>query len=304
MENDILTPDFVASLIAPREKDSNKGNYGHVLVLAGSRGMAGAAVLCANAALRAGAGLVTVGMPESIQPLMAGRLRPEAMTLPLPDGKYGSLDPAAFPLIMETIRDRRVSALVIGPGLGNNDDTYALVRKLVRFVALPVVIDADALNVFSRETTKDAIIESFADAKADIIITPHPGELSRLNGCSIDAIQADRPGAARAMAHEHCVVCVLKGYRTVVSDGRAVCVNPTGNPGMATGGSGDVLAGMIAALIAQVTEPKLFRAALAGVYLHGLAGDIAVRTTTEIALLAGDIIDFLPDALQKIQIQS
>jgi NAD(P)H-hydrate epimerase len=300
MGHEILTAEHIASLITPRPRNSNKGSYGHVLVLAGSKGMSGAAALCANAALRGGAGLVTAGMPESIEPLVTGRLRPEAMTLPLPEGKYRSLCPDALPAVLETVRVRRISTLVIGPGLGNNDDTRALVHELVQSVAIPLVIDADALNVLAGADTAAA----FVAAKTGIIITPHPGELSRLSGSSIEAIQADRLAAARAAALQFGVTCVLKGHETVIASGDALFVNPTGNPGMATGGTGDVLAGMIAALVAQVSDPRPLHAALAGVYLHGLAGDIAAQDRTEIGLVAGDLIDCIPAAVRQLPLRT
>jgi NAD(P)H-hydrate epimerase len=303
MKNELLTPEMIRSLIVPRERSSYKGDFGHVLVLAGSRGMSGAAILCSNAVLRSGAGLVTLGTPETELLAVTSRLRPEIMTLPLPGGQHHSLDRSSLPLIIDYIEQRRISALVIGPGLGANGDAYALVREMLSMTGLPVVLDADGLSALSGDGCRnDCGIAALKDAKARIIVTPHPGEFSRLSGLSIEKVQEDRAGSAVKFARENGVICVLKGYNTIVTDGDAVFTNTTGNPGMATGGSGDVLAGMIGALLAQVKEPCLVNAAVAGTFLHGLAGDIAAGAKTEIGLIAGDIIETISDAIKTIGI--
>lgn len=301
MKNRSLSAAFVKSLFVPRADDSNKGDFGHVLVLAGSRGMTGAGVLCANAALRSGAGLVTLGMPEAALAAAHCRLRPEIMTLPLPEGEYHSLNRSALPPVIDHINKRRVSALAIGPGLGNNADVAALVKAILAAVKLPVVLDADGLNVLVRTAGGTPALGALRDSKASIVVTPHPGEFARLTGRTVEQVQANRGKNAAAFARDNKAVCVLKGRQTVITDGNDVFINTTGNPGMATGGAGDVLTGMIAAFVAQMRAPLCRNAALAAVYLHGLAGDIAARSLTEIALTAGDIIDTLPKALQTIE---
>ncbi|MHB9156370.1 MAG: NAD(P)H-hydrate dehydratase [Endomicrobiales bacterium] len=295
-----ITPSQVRLLIKPREKYSHKGAYGHVLIVAGSEGMTGAAALAARGALRAGAGLVTVGTPRSQSLVLASRLSAEAMTLSLPEEAAGTLGMDAFEHIMEFVEGRGVSSIVMGPGLKSTEGVYRLVREIASRVALPLVLDADAINVFSYEHRDGLCFRSLAKAKARIIVTPHPGELSRVTGISVSGIQGSRAGTAARFARENNAVCVLKGAGTVVSDGKQAVVNPTGNPGMATGGSGDVLSGVIGALVMQVREPETFNAALCGVYLHGLAGDIAAGEKTRISLLAGDIAEGLPAAFAKL----
>jgi NAD(P)H-hydrate epimerase len=289
-----LTCDHVRSLIRQRKADSNKGDYGHVLVIAGSRGMAGAAVLCAGGALRSGAGLVTAAVPESQLSVVSRYIRPEAMTLSLKETDGGSFSARSFTEINNFVVKRRVSSIVIGPGIRANRDTRQLVLKILKYFALPVVLDADALNVLS---AKDFIGSGF---KSRIVITPHPGELARLMGADVRYIQNDREKTVRDAALRFNVVCVLKGSKTVISDGKKVFVNPTGNPGMATGGSGDVLSGMLGALFSQVKEPRQLNAALAAVYAHGLAGDIAAKEKTEISLLAKDITENISKAFKRI----
>jgi len=290
---------YVRSLLGPRKKDSNKGDYGHVLVLAGSRGMSGAAVLCTHGALRSGAGLVSLGIPESQQEIITARLRPEAMTVILPE-RSGRLSSKAVAPVREYVEKRKVTSLAVGPGLGNDPEVYRLVKRLLSALTVPLVLDADGLNVIAKASKrKDLAVQDLLQAKAPLVVTPHPGEFSRLTGIPVSEIQKHRVELAVNFARANGIVCVLKGYHTVITDGYECFINTTGNPGMAAGGTGDVLTGIIAALAAQVKEPRLIHAAVAGVFLHGAAGDKAAREKTEISMLAGDIIEMLPYAFGK-----
>lgn len=293
----LLTKSFVRKLIPERARDTHKGDFGHVLILAGSRGMTGAAVLCANSALKCGAGLVTLGIPESQLNVVALRVLPEVMTLPLKETSDGTLSLSGFPKISNFIRAKKIDTLAVGPGLSANPDTKKLVRKILADMDLPVVLDADGINALE----KDRFLRK---CRAKIIITPHPGELGRLTGFSVGYIQKNRERFARKFAKDNRVLCVLKGSGTVITDGEKSYVNTTGNPGMATAGSGDVLTGMIASLTNQVKDMqgnKFFASAIAGVYLHGLAGDIAAKEKTEIGMIAGDIIGKIPEAIKRIR---
>ncbi len=288
-----ISASLVRSLILPRKRDSHKGSFGHVLVVAGSRNMSGAAVLCANGALRAGAGLVTAAVGKSIARVVLAKLRPESMSYSLSENNTGTLSFKAAGEIISFIKKKKVTSVAIGPGLGQNREVTSFVKKIISCVNLPVVLDADGLNALAASDLNNTT--------AKLIVTPHPGEMSRLTGMSVSEIQKRRPETAFAIAKQYGAVCVLKGAGTVVSDGKKVFVNTTGNPGMAKGGSGDVLAGMIAALIGQVKEPRLLNAALCGVFLHGLAGDISAKEKTQIGLLPGDISERIPAVLRKIQ---
>ena len=301
MKTTRLTGAHVHSLILPRRKDSNKGDYGRVLIIAGSKGMTGAAVLCAAGALRSGAGLVTVAVPQSVQAVVAAQLHPEAMILGLAETKSGMISPAALADIFRCIDEKQITAVVVGPGIGLYHEMTGLIKDILQNITLPVVLDADAINAFSRLRENHGFaIPALKGTAAQVIVTPHPGEMSRLTGISVDVIQSDRPAVARRFAVENGIVCVLKGYRTVVADGGRILINSTGNPGMATGGAGDVLAGVIGGLIAQVKEPCLFNAAAAGVYVHGLAGDKAANCRGQRGLLAGDIAENLPYVLKEV----
>ena len=290
MKTKKITTSLVRSLILPRKKESHKGDYGHVLVLAGSKNMTGAAVLCTNGALRSGAGLVTLGTAGSVVSLIAKQLRPEAMAFALEE-KKGLLSYKAAQQVLEFVKKKKVSVVAIGPGLGQNSGISKFVKKIISSVSVPVVVDADGLNALKAVDLKKA--------KAKIIITPHPGEMSRLSGLTIEKIQKSREITALKFARENGVVCVLKGAGSLVTDGKSIFVNITGNPGMAKGGSGDVLTGMIAALVSQVREPLLLNAAVCGAFLHGLAGDIAAKAKTAQSMLAGDISEALPGAFRK-----
>ncbi|HPD14169.1 MAG TPA: NAD(P)H-hydrate dehydratase [Planctomycetota bacterium] len=262
-----------------RPADAHKGQFGHVLVLAGSTGFAGAACLAAEAALRSGAGLVTLGVPASLLPVVAAKLT-ACMTHPFREVPGGAFALGALPDMLRFAA--RCDVVALGPGIGRHRSTQKLVHALIRSLGKPLVLDADGLNAL------EGCAEVLDAASAPVIITPHPGEMARLTGLATSAVQASRSEVALRFAREHSVITVLKGHRTVVSDGRQQYVSWSGNPGMATGGTGDVLTGMIAALLAQGLPP--YSAAYLGVSLHGLAGDLAVERTGEQALTATDIL--------------
>jgi NAD(P)H-hydrate epimerase len=282
-----LEPIETIPILGPRPRDSNKGRYGHVLVIAGSRGMAGAAALCGAAALRSGAGLVRVASPEEVQPTVAS-YEPCYMTYPLPGDRDGRISfEAALPTLKRLLEPATVVA--VGPGLGQSDDTRRLLRFLITETSKTLVIDADGLNALVGQT------ELLATLTRPAVLTPHPGEFARLSGLPIETIQSDRVARAAAMAGlAEPLVVVLKGAGSIVTDGTRYYVNTTGNPGMATAGSGDVLTGVIAALLAQ--KLPAFEAAQLGVFIHGVAGDIARDQSGETGMIAGDIVDSLPDA--------
>jgi NAD(P)H-hydrate epimerase len=275
--------------LAPRRADSNKGEYGRILVLAGSRGMVGAAAMAGTAALRAGAGLVTVGTPRSVYPILAAHVVC-CTTRPLPETPLATLSERGFSAIVQLAESFDVVAL--GPGLGRHPSTTRLVHHLVLKLPKPVVLDADGVNALAEN------VALLRHAAAPRILTPHPGEMARLAGLSGAQVQRSRRQVALRFAREHRVVLVLKGHHSIVTDGRRLFVNPTGNPGMATGGTGDVLTGTVAALIGQRLEP--FEAAVLATYAHGLAGDLAAKRFGEVGLIATDLLDFLPHAFQKL----
>lgn len=273
-------------VLPARQADSNKGSFGRVLVVAGSRGMSGAAVLCASAALRGGAGLVYLAVPAGCLPLVAGA-NPCYLTIPLPEDPEGKLGEVLAP-VQSALRGKDVLAL--GPGLGQSPALTALVAELYRSSATPLVLDADGLNALTG--CPGGMPRSHAGPR---ILTPHPGEFARLLGLEIVQVQASRQELALQFAATHELVLVLKGRRSIVTDGRRMYINPTGNPGMATGGTGDVLTGLIAALVGQGLEP--FAAAQLGVYWHGLAGDLARAAVGEVSLIAVDLLEYLPQAI-------
>ena len=290
MPIETITWDQVKRCFSPRPADSHKGDFGHVLSVCGSYGMAGAAILAAAGALRGGAGLVTAALPESIYPIVAGRL-PEALGLPLPE-KNGKLSKAAIDPLLAALKKSTV--LVLGCGLGTGDDVPAVVQTLLESAPVPVVLDADGINAAAMH------ISVGNTPRAPLILTPHPGEMSRLLGCSAEAIQHHRPDVAHQFAVEHGVVLVLKGHDTLIAapDGRLL-QSPTGNPGMATGGSGDVLAGLIGAFCAQGLPP--FEAAFCGAFLHGAAGDTAAARRSQRGMLPRDLLSALPGELFKLE---
>lgn len=267
-----------------RQPDTHKGSYGHVLVVAGSRGFTGAASLTAMGALRTGAGLVTVACPQSVQDIVASKLT-EVMTVPLPDEPDGVISPLASERVLSLADGKSVVA--VGPGLGRTETVRSLINALLEHCKAPLVIDADGLSVLEENISwvKSAVRTSgFLP-----VLTPHPGEMGRLLGKSSAEVQRDRAGCVNALAKTGECVSVLKGARTLVSDSQVTYVNLTGNPGMASGGMGDVLTGMIAGFISQGASPLM--GALLGVYLHGKAGDKASFRVGENALLAGDLLD-------------
>lgn len=284
-----ITATYARALLPARQPWAHKGTSGRVIVVAGSPGLTGAAALAATAAVRTGAGLVTLAVAESLSPIMAVKLT-EVMTKPLPETASGALGLAAVPLIDELAAT--ADALAIGPGLGRDHETAEAVREIVHTAICPLVIDADGLNALAGYT------DILLDAAALPVLTPHPGELSRLTGLPVAAINADRLAVAREAAARFGAIVVLKGAGTVVAypDGEAF-INTTGNAGMATGGTGDVLTGVIAALIAQGLTSH--DAAVAGVYIHGLAGDMAADGR-QVGLAAGDLPPALPTAIARV----
>lgn len=287
----VLEAHEIASLLKPRRADTHKGTYGHVFVVAGGLGKTGAGVLASMAALRTGAGLVTFGVPHSLNAAMEAKLT-EVMTVPLPEMEEGILGAEAAKRLAEWLEG--MSALVIGPGLGTHPDTVRCVHDILRQVHLPVVVDADAINALAMHP--DAI----GDIHTPLILTPHPGELARLRHTTTAKIQADRLAAAQETAQWCGAVVVLKGAHTIVAVPQgSLFINPTGNPGMATAGTGDVLSGMLGALVGQGYEPGI--AARVAVYVHGLAGDLAAVTLGQRSLLAGDLIEALPQAFQRLE---
>jgi len=274
--------------LPPRPLDANKGTFGRVLIVAGSRGMSGAAVLCATGALRGGAGLVRLAVPEGIWTIVAAA-NPCYTTAPLPQDDHGRLSAVALPQLLDLVRSNSVAAL--GPGLGQSVPLGDMIVALLEQTATPLVLDADALNVLVGR------LDALGKHRGPVVLTPHPGDFARLLGCDIAAVQAQRQELAADFARTHGVIMVLKGRGTVVTDGRRIYVNTTGNPGMATGGTGDVLCGLIAALLGQGLET--FAAAQLGVYLHGRAGDLAREQFGETSLIASDLLTFLPQAFQR-----
>ncbi|HYN08591.1 MAG TPA: NAD(P)H-hydrate dehydratase [Vicinamibacterales bacterium] len=275
---EMLTTDAMRGLVTPRASAGHKGDYGRVLVVAGSRGKTGAAALSAIAALRSGAGLVTVATPASCLPIIAS-LGAEYMTEPLDESDDGTVASSAVDRILEINAD----VLAIGPGLGQSPSARAVAQAVVERARVPIVVDADGLNAFVDEADR---LKGRPDAP--IVITPHPGEMARLTGLSIEAVQARRLEVAQEFAAAHRVCVVLKGHRTVIAspDGKTY-INMTGNPGMATGGTGDVLTGAIAAWIGQLGDVE--KATTLAVHLHGLAGDLAAADQGEVGMIAGDV---------------
>jgi len=282
----------ITPLLKPRPRDSNKGSFGHVLVVGGSRGKAGSAAMAGMAALRSGAGLSTVATPQSVLATVAG-FHPELMTEPLDETTAGSIAIQAGTHLAELAKNKTV--LAIGPGISRHPETSELVRELVKNPGQPMVLDADGLNAF------EGGAKGLNGKGRSLVITPHPGEMARLAGCTIAEVQQDRIPVARNFARDHALIVVLKGHRTLIAQPNGdLWVNPTGNPGMATGGTGDILTGMVAGFIAQ-HPTRIFAAVVAAVYLHGLAGDVACESTGEHSLVATDLIKALPEAFRRVR---
>jgi hydroxyethylthiazole kinase-like uncharacterized protein yjeF len=284
----VLTSGAVRALLPERPPDANKGTFGRALIIAGSEGMTGAAALAGEAAGRVGAGLVFVAVPKTLLPVLEVKLT-EALKVPLPETPTHAHTVKAWDALAERIESS--TAVAVGPGIGRHPDTAALIRRLLSEAARPIVVDADGLN---------AVAPAGADTfPHDAVITPHPGEMGRLLDRSAEEVQADRLATAREAATRFGCIVVLKGAGTVVAapDGRA-WINPTGSAGMATGGTGDVLTGAIVGLLAQGLAP--LDAARAGVYLHGMAGELAVAAIGDAGTIAGDLLPRLPTALRQV----
>jgi ADP-dependent NAD(P)H-hydrate dehydratase / NAD(P)H-hydrate epimerase len=286
----------VAAWLPEREPASHKGDYGHLLVVAGSLGKGGAAVMTARAAVRAGAGLVTVATPAAVLPIVQGGCV-EAMGVALPAGDDGAIGAGAVEAVLAAARGK--DAVALGPGLGGGEETAAAVREIVLALDLPLVLDADGLNAFAGRAAE------LRGRRAPTVLTPHPGELGRLLGVPAAEIQAERLAAARRAAAETGCVVVLKGHQTLVAEPTAaaggpgaVWIAPTGNPGMASGGSGDVLTGVLGALVGWL-GPSAETIGL-GVFVHGLAGDLAAATLGETSLAASDLVAHLAAAFRLL----
>jgi ADP-dependent NAD(P)H-hydrate dehydratase / NAD(P)H-hydrate epimerase len=284
----VKTREGLKDLLKKRPRRSHKGDFGSVFILAGSRGMTGAAALCSNAALRSGAGLVTLGIPVSLNPIMSKKLT-EVMTLSLAETKEITLSLKAEKAILKKIGFS--DAVVLGPGLSQHPETQKLINKLVLKIDKSMVLDADALNALSKNTN------ALKKIKTDYVITPHMGEMARLIGKDRSYVKNNRITIAKKFSRDYNAVVVLKGAGTIAAepDGKYY-INTTGNPGMATAGSGDVLTGIIAGFLGQGLIA--FDAARLGVYIHGLAGDLAAKDKGEIGLIAGDILENIPYAIK------
>ncbi|MBI4436152.1 MAG: NAD(P)H-hydrate dehydratase [Candidatus Omnitrophica bacterium] len=273
-----------------RRKDSHKGDFGHLFVVAGSLGYAGAALLCSRAALLSGSGLVTLAVPKSLYPIVARKFL-ELMILPLPETKAQSFSLKSLTPILK--KCKTVDAVAIGPGLSQQRETIQLVHRLIPKLSKPAVMDADGLNAIAKNP---AVLKK---ARCSIVMTPHPGEMGRLIRKTSKTVQEDRKRIVKQFALRYNVTTVLKGYRTVVASPQGkLYINRTGNPGMATGGCGDVLTGIIGSFLGQGMDP--FLAACRGVYVHGLAGDLAVKEKGEVSLIASDLLRYLPQAFKKV----
>lgn len=317
-----LSRKIVARWIPRRKSASHKGDYGHVLIIAGSRGMVGASVLSSLGALRGGAGLVTVAVPKSQQPIVAKQLRSESMTLPLRETSFGTLSSESLPQLLNFIRKRKISSLALGPGLSRKSETVQFVKKLLTLLnkinstIRGIVLDADGFLALKTGGKESRFLDQLS---LPIVVTPHAGELANFCNVTVASIEKNRIEWAKKFARFYQVISVLKGNETVISDGKRVYLNTTGNPGMATAGSGDLLTGLISALIPQlqnadkIVERKrsvknstlypnsvLVRAACVGVFVHGLAGDLAKEEKTEVAMIAGDIADQISNAFKRV----
>ena len=288
---DFLNQESMGRLLRRRDRQSHKGNFGHCLVIAGSTGKTGAAALAANSAVRAGSGLVTLAVPESLHHILEVKTT-EAMTTPLPDSVSGHLANSAFPAIQKLLANKSVVAL--GPGIGLRPGTIALVHTLIESIEQPMVIDADGLNALAEDVN---LLKR--KKTSTMVLTPHPAEMARLLGTSIPDVDAIRISVAQEFATNYGVYLVLKGARTIIAspDGPAA-INGSGNPGLASGGTGDVLAGIITSLVGQGYQP--WNACCLGVFLHGTAADLVAEKKGEIGITASDIIEALPYAYKRL----
>ena len=286
-KQNLLTPQYIRQHLPSRPADAHKGRTGHLLVVAGATGKSGAAAMTAMSAMRSGAGLVTLGVPASLNPTLEAQVL-EAMTEPLPEEKGGYLGQAAFEKIMALLDGKK--ALALGPGIGTAGPTCRLVHQLLEACPLPIVLDADGLNCLAQDIT------TLERIQAPLILTPHPGEMARLLNISAHDVQLDRVAVARRLSTEYPVHSVLKGARTVTADPNGtIHINPTGNAGMASGGMGDVLTGLIAGLLVQGLSIEA--AVHTGVYLHGAAADLVASDLGPYGYLASEVMDALPETI-------
>lgn len=275
--------EFVDQLLPVRDREAHKGNFGKILLLCGSVGFTGAAALAARAALRTGSGLIYLGVPDTVYPILAGKLD-EPMVFPLPSDGCGRLSSLAAPEILWRLKG--CDACLIGPGLGRGDDICQIVEAVLGSFTGPVVLDADGLNAV------DGHIDVLRGAGCPLVLTPHEGEFARLGG----DLSLGREAAAAKMARDTGAVVLLKGHRTLITDGERMYRNTTGNPGMATGGSGDVLSGILTSLLGQGVAP--LKAAAAAAWIHGAAGDRCAEALGEYGLTPGDMIEAIPRLLK------
>jgi hydroxyethylthiazole kinase-like uncharacterized protein yjeF len=291
LQTNLITEDMAARLLGPRDPDSHKGTFGHALLIGGSTGLSGAILLASQATIRTGAGLVTAALPKSLVPLFDAALQ-EVMSIPLMETRQGTIAPEALPAIGNILGASSVCA--VGPGLSRYKEANAILRFILERAGVPVVIDADGLNALAED------IDILKQRQIPIVLTPHPGEMARLTGKSTEEIQSDRIHYAVHYAREWGATVVLKGNKTVIAAPNGeTYINITGNPGMATAGSGDVLCGIITGLISQGINPV--NASVAGVYLHGLSGDHAAGIKGQRGLIAGDLIEALPVVIARFE---
>jgi len=288
---DVLSADVIRPLLHRRDRQAHKGHFGHCLIVAGSTGKTGAAALATNSAIRTGSGLVTLAVAESLHHILEIKTT-EAMTVPLPDSNSGYLASSAYQAIERQVAGK--DAMAIGPGLDRRPGTTALIHTIIETVNLPLVIDADGLNALAEDITV------LRRKKSDtVVLTPHPGEMARLLGTSIPDVEAIRISVAQEFARNYGIYLVLKGSRTIIaSPSGTAAINGSGNPGMATGGMGDVLTGVITSLLGQGYSP--WDACRLGVYLHGYAADMVAEDKGEIGISAGDVQEMLPYACNKL----
>jgi len=288
---ELLTNESVNQILEPRYEDTHKGTYGHLFIIAGSPGKSGAATLAALGAQRSGAGLVTVGIPKSLNPIMEQKTT-EAMTEPLPETALETLGPGSIDRALEIIKDKKTT-VAIGPGISTTNETREFLYEIIRDCDVPMVIDADAITLVADNP------KILQESKTPVVLTPHPGEMSRLAGISTEEVQADRVGVAREFAKKHGIYLVLKGARSIIStpEGK-VFINTTGNAGMASGGMGDVLTGIIGGFLAQRIDPA--DACKLGVFLHGLSADLVAERNGEAGMIASDVANTLPSAIKEL----
>jgi NAD(P)H-hydrate epimerase len=299
-----LSKSEMREALVARESLDHKGIFGHVLIVAGSRNMSGAAVLATRSALRSGAGLVTAAVPAGIQSIVAAKA-PEALTIGLPENAYGSLRPEGVSRLRAAHRETEYSVLAIGPGISRNSDTAKFVLLALNALPLPAVVDADALNILAAQEVA-GVRQLMKGRKQPCIFTPHPGEMARCLGSDTKRVKEDRQACAERLAREWGGVALLKGHGTLISSGSRTAVNPTGCPGLAKGGTGDVLTGLIAGLWAQMLASGrgrgdiTFWAAALGAWLHGRAGELSEAEKTGYAMTAQDVIERLPAAFKEL----